>query len=499
MKRQQFIKFGTALALAVGFAFSATHPAFAVQTFSVVTCNLVTPTPCVGGTNTNTGPGIQGISNLGFGNVGQTKFNSTSTANGKAGILGQDLSTSGTNDEGVRGTSVRGLGVHGISTSRSAVRGDATSAQGTFGSSTSNAGAQGVSVSGPGVVGQSTGTTGSGNGGTFSALGHGNGIQANANQNGIAGLFNSQQGTGIFSFANTSGFGIDASSATSVGVFGIGTTGGEFEDRTGTTTGAVLFLNGFGSRLIRANNSGGTDVLTLADNGTLNDTNTGTFGNSTTAFTGVSGFARSVGVQGSVTGTLSFPKAGVQGNNTGDTTSIAVRANGFGGRLFVGNNSAGSDVFIVDNAGIVHAHGFAADLAAARPGTAAAISSPPVEDFGEARLSGGVAYVPLKASFGAAIDRNQTYLVFITPQGAARGNIYVSQKDARGFTVREMGGTSSVAFDYRIVAKPSLVPVAASAASTPVDMNVSKKQFTAPVIHTGTKHSNALAIPRTIH
>ena len=76
MKRQQAIKLTTALALMAAFAFSATHPAFAVQTFSVVTCNLVAPTPCVGGTNTNTGPGIQGISSLGFGNVGQ---NLTST------------------------------------------------------------------------------------------------------------------------------------------------------------------------------------------------------------------------------------------------------------------------------------------------------------------------------------------------------------------------------------------------------------------------------------
>lgn len=511
MKRQQFIKFGTALALAVGFAFSATHPAFAVQTFSVVTCALATPTPCVGGTNTSTGPGVQGISNLGFGNVGQTKFNSTSTANAKAGILGQDLSTSGTNDEGVRGTSVRGLGVHGISTSRSGVRGDATSAQGTFGSSSSNAGAQGVSVTGPGVVGQSTSTTGSGNGGTFTASGHGNGISASANQNGIAGLFNSTSGTGIFSFANSSGFGIDASSASSVGVFGIGTTGGEFEDRTATTTGQVLFLNGFGSKMIRANNSSGIDVFTLNNSGQITATGpinsagsvtsntSGSFGSSTT-FTGNFGFGNGVGVQGSLSGTLSFPKSGVQGNNTGDASSIAVRANGFGGRLFVGNNSAGSDVFIVDNAGIVHARGFAADLSAASTRGTAAISAPPMEDYGEARLSGGVAYVPLKTSFGAAIDHNQTYLVFITPQGAVRGNVYVSQKDARGFTVREMGGTSSVAFDYRIVAKASLAPVSSSAELHAVT-GAPKTQLMPPAaIHmkTSTKRSNALPIPAAL-
>src|SRR5438270_6172316 len=178
MKRQHTIQLVTVFALACGFAISATHPAFAVQTFSVVTCALAAPTPCVGGTNTNTGPGVQGISSLGFGNVGQTKFNSTSTTNGKSGLLGQDLSTSGTNDEGVRGTSLRGLGVHGTSSSRSGVRGDATTAQGVFGTSSSNAGAQGVSLTGNGVVGQSTSTGGVGHGGVFSAAGGGDGVVA---------------------------------------------------------------------------------------------------------------------------------------------------------------------------------------------------------------------------------------------------------------------------------------------------------------------------------
>jgi hypothetical protein len=511
MKRLQSIKLATAFALMGAFAFSATHPAFAVQ-FAITTCTLAAPTPCVGGTNTSTGPGIQGISNLGFGNVGQTKFNSTSTSNGKAGILGQDLSTSGTNDEGVRGTSVRGLGVHGISSSRAGVRGDGTSSQGVFGSSSSNAGTQGVSVTGPGVVGQSTSTTGSGNGGTFTALGHGNGIQVNANQNGIAGLFNSQQGTGIFSFANTSGFGIDASSATSVGVFGIGTTGGEFEDRSGTTTGSVLFLNGFGSKLFRANNATGTDVFTLFDSGQINASGPAFFGN-TTVGTGTAGLADSVGVQGSIGGTLVFPKAGVQGNNTGDAGSVAIRANGFGGRLFVGNNSAASDVFVVDDsgnlfvAGNVSAHSYSVHgapttLQATRTGGqvttySSQASAPTIEDIGEARLVGGTAYVPLKPGFGSAIDRNQPYFIFITAQGNTRGPINVVQKDAKGFTVREVGGASSVAFDYRIVAKPYVahtgMPSELQTVTGP------KKQFVAPVIPKTTKRSNALSVPKTIH
>ena len=44
------------------------------------------------------------------------------------------------------------------------------------------------------------------------------------------------------------------------------------------------------------------------------------------------------------------------------------------------------------------------------------------------------------------------YLVFVTPEGPSAG-LYVSGKDAAGFTVREnAGGHSSIVFDYRIVA-----------------------------------------------
>jgi hypothetical protein len=57
-------------------------------------------------------------------------------------------------------------------------------------------------------------------------------------------------------------------------------------------------------------------------------------------------------------------------------------------------------------------------------------------------------------AFSSAIDRLANYLVFITPKGDSRG-LYVSHQSAAGFTVREnQGGHSTLAFDYRIVAKP---------------------------------------------
>ncbi len=77
-----------------------------------------------------------------------------------------------------------------------------------------------------------------------------------------------------------------------------------------------------------------------------------------------------------------------------------------------------------------------------------------LEDVGEAQLVNGSAYVRMDAAFASAVDQKSSYLVFITPQGDTRG-LYVTGKTRAGFTVRETeNGHSSLAFDYRIAAKP---------------------------------------------
>lgn len=81
-------------------------------------------------------------------------------------------------------------------------------------------------------------------------------------------------------------------------------------------------------------------------------------------------------------------------------------------------------------------------------------SAPTMEDFGEARLVAGAAYVRLDPAFANAIDTSKSYLVFITPDGETKG-LYVTMRSPSGFQVRENGaGRSSVQFSYRIVAKP---------------------------------------------
>jgi len=76
-----------------------------------------------------------------------------------------------------------------------------------------------------------------------------------------------------------------------------------------------------------------------------------------------------------------------------------------------------------------------------------------MEDFGSGELQKGVAVVTIDAAFADTVTGDASYHVFITPNGDSKG-LYVINKTANSFEVRESsGGTSSLSFDYRIVAK----------------------------------------------
>jgi hypothetical protein len=75
------------------------------------------------------------------------------------------------------------------------------------------------------------------------------------------------------------------------------------------------------------------------------------------------------------------------------------------------------------------------------------------EDAGSGQLLNGAAVVNLEQIFGQTVNTEMEYHVFLTPDGDCKG-LYVAQKGATSFEVRELGGgTSSIAFDYRIMAK----------------------------------------------
>jgi hypothetical protein len=79
------------------------------------------------------------------------------------------------------------------------------------------------------------------------------------------------------------------------------------------------------------------------------------------------------------------------------------------------------------------------------------------EDFGRAALKDGQVEVNLDPDFVALVS-NDGYQVFLTPYGDCKG-LYVSNRTAKGFIVRELqGGTSSIELGYRVVAKRKDIP-----------------------------------------
>jgi hypothetical protein len=75
------------------------------------------------------------------------------------------------------------------------------------------------------------------------------------------------------------------------------------------------------------------------------------------------------------------------------------------------------------------------------------------EDYGSGQLSNGSARIGLEPTFAQTVNTDIDYHVFLTPNGDCKG-LYVNQKTPTSFEVHELGGgTSSVAFDYRIIAK----------------------------------------------
>jgi len=74
------------------------------------------------------------------------------------------------------------------------------------------------------------------------------------------------------------------------------------------------------------------------------------------------------------------------------------------------------------------------------------------EDFGAAKLEAGRTIVKLDADFAKVVELKE-YHVFVTPEDDCRG-LCVRNKTTTSFEVRELqGGTSNVAFSYRIVAR----------------------------------------------
>jgi hypothetical protein len=77
-----------------------------------------------------------------------------------------------------------------------------------------------------------------------------------------------------------------------------------------------------------------------------------------------------------------------------------------------------------------------------------------MEDYGTGAMERGVGVVQIDPAFADTVTADASYHVFLTPRGDSPGHLYVTNATASSFEVRESGGgTSSIGFDYKIVAK----------------------------------------------
>ena len=120
-------------------------------------------------------------------------------------------------------------------------------------------------------------------------------------------------------------------------------------------------------------------------------------------------------------------------------------------------NGSGYEVFSVNESGDMFADGTKSAVVETESfGTRAlyAVESPEVrfEDFGSARLVDGIAVIEIDPMFAETANLSVDYQVFLTPIDAWAA-LYVTNKTATSFEVRDASGTASINFDYRIAAK----------------------------------------------
>ncbi|HXW76404.1 MAG TPA: hypothetical protein VEJ20_03250, partial [Candidatus Eremiobacteraceae bacterium] len=298
-------------------------------------------------------------------------------------------------------------------------------------------------------------------------------------------------------------------SSTGVGLVAAGATGLQADSTTAGGTALQVYSDG--GPLIEGFNSSDTDLFEIDQygdlfgtgeyyiNGTVHAQNEVSGGNSDSAAAGGYFDGEDWGLEGT--------NAASHDHSTG--YGYAIYANGFGGDLFVGNNSSDLFSFVADDSGNLTITGQLYTSGSCSSGCARRAdepgmhvikytpseSEPTTEDFGEGQLVEGAGYVRIDPAFANTIDRSSTYMVFLTPKGDSRG-LFVTDETAAGFEVREnQGGRSTLAFDYRIVAKPYGV----SAARLPmVEMTAdprAKLLPQRPAVHLATGSRPALRTP----
>lgn len=390
-----------AAVLAVGIGGFCIGPARAAIE-DAMSCAL--STPCLEWDNTGGGDAVKGVSSRGNALHGQTKFKSAGKTSGKAGVFGEDLSTTGNLDSGVLGSSTNGAGVTGVSSTYNAVQGLSAGSTGVYG--------QTAAAAGFGAAGRNTASTHDNNGAGVLADG-------------------GSQNDGLHVFAN------------------------------GPSDNAIYAFSGGGYSIVTNQGAGDqSPQLLLEGNGTAHDLLLGIGDNA-----GEFSFNSSGSVYGQSSIQVPATFLALPGNRN-EAMDLYGGSTGNANAGFVLFDSSGNAQVIFDDlgnayiggllysSGSCHAGCLVGNKRVASVGEFGTVGTEPtIEDNGEAQLVGGRSYVTLDPQFANVVDSSSQYLVSVTPEGDCRG-LYIADRSPDGFSVRELGGGhANVAFEYRIVAK----------------------------------------------
>lgn len=323
-------------------------------------------------------------------------------------------------------------------------------AEGTSGIGVQGAGVTGVLgqalLNGTGVEGTGGGVGVKGEGSIAGAIGVWGEATSNSGvNNGVFGeiFSSSSDAAGVLGTAN-------ATSGTTYGVRGINSSSSQFaagvEGENFATSGSTIGLVGFTSSptgtgaigLSDGESNTGAHLIGCCSAGVWGDTGSNVFG--ATALAGTADDARAIYLENNST---QVPTALMQQDAP---NQLALAAGGPGNFCTIDSNA---HLFCPGGTSVI-----ASVDAGQRQVALYAVQSPQnwFEDFGSGHLASGTARVTLDFSFAQTVNVDSDYHVFLTPAGECRG-LYVTNKTANGFEVREIGGgQSNVAFDYRIVA-----------------------------------------------
>jgi hypothetical protein len=388
----------------------------------------------VGVFGTTSSPGGYGVEGSVNSPNGAAVYAANNSATGNA--FGLFASSAAANGFGVEGTAP--VGVYGVDSLGSAI--------GVLGQTNSGAGVQGQASSGNAVVGLSG--TGSGVYGSTGSSGYG--VQGQ----GPTGVFgNDTLGTGLGVYGTSSyGTGVYGASPNNLGVYGSGGLTGVY----GTSNfGIGVSGNGFNGVV----GSGQVGVIGQASG-------TSSTGTEATEFPGVWGDTG--GAEGKVVGVFASADSNtallaVNSDSTGDFPAMVVQNDTTATHNPVFQTSSpgtysGSRHCTIDTSANLTCTGVLSGSIQGDAGRQTAVYAMQsaenwLEDAGSGQLSNGSARIELDPAFARTVNAGIDYHVFLTPKGDCKG-LYVTNETTTGFEVRELsGGTSSIAFDYRIMAK----------------------------------------------